>query len=733
MKRLRIAALFVCLPAGLLLAQPKIGGGACTSASLSGVYAVSITGRQVTSAGTFTNVIQTNGSASFDGLSKVVLTLTADTLSSVGTAQTWSGTYSIQANCAGTVTIASGGQATFSLVVYNQGAAFLVTGSDATYSYSGSGNNQPAACSTSLLSGSYAFTSTGFAFSGSAISAVGDATGVLQFDGKGNVTVDLFQSTNGTPNSEATASGTYSVSSNCLGTANLTDTKGNAFGMSLSLSGGNTTATTDLFVTLARASKEILAGSAHTVATETCSAASLTGAYALTMTGRAVSSSGTFAGGFQSDGTATFDGQGKVTLTGTSNTNLAAGKSFTYTGAYTVSSNCLGSVTITTASPATFALMVWNTGKQFNMTGSDATYVYSASGFNVRPAACGTATLSGLYVYDASGFTLSGTTQNGVADESGVFQFDGQGNMTAAYSVTSSGSPASSTATGTYTVGSNCLGSATLTDSSGKSNTATFSIQNVYGQGVDVIEASSQFVRSGGAHAAFVNPTQSIGNAGSYGVNATPAGSVFSLFGENLAVRPASATAVPLPTTLGSTSVTVNGELAPLFYADSGQINAQLPWDIPPGALATVIVKNGSSTSNAAALYVPATGTPGIIVYGSNRAVVVNQDGSVNSATAGAAVGDQVVAYFIGGGPVQAAGKLVTGAPAPDGLSPVTGNATVTVGTQPAAVKYIGLTPQSIGLYQVNFVVPQLAKGTYPLVINIAGQASNNPVITISN
>jgi uncharacterized protein (TIGR03437 family) len=82
---------------------------------------------------------------------------------------------------------------------------------------------------------------------------------------------------------------------------------------------------------------------------------------------------------------------------------------------------------------------------------------------------------------------------------------------------------------------------------------------------------------------------------------------------------------------------------------------------------------------------------------------------------------------------VQAAGTLVTGAPTPNGLSPITGNYTVTVGTVQATVDYIGLTPGSIGLYQVNFVIPPIAKGSYPMQINIAGEASNEPVITVGN
>ncbi len=208
---------------------------------------------------------------------------------------------------------------------------------------------------------------------------------------------------------------------------------------------------------------------------------------------------------------------------------------------------------------------------------------------------------------------------------------------------------------------------------------------------------------------------------------------MFVLFGANLATKASGALNTPLPTTLLNTTVTVNGELAPLFYVDTGQIDAQMPWDIPAGTAATVIVKNGTSTSNAAAVYLAATGTPGISVYSNNRAVVVNQDGSTNSPTATAAVGDQVVAYFTGGGPVNASGKLVSGSPDPSGLSPITGTSMVTVGGVAAAVKYIGLTPGSVGLYQVNFVVPQLAKGTYSVIVNIAGFASNNPVMTLSN
>jgi uncharacterized protein (TIGR03437 family) len=489
---------------------------------------------------------------------------------------------------------------------------------------------------------------------------------------------------------------------------------------------------------------------AQTISGGSCSASNLTGTYSLTLSGRAISATGSFAGSFQGIGLATFDGVSVVTFTGADNTNLVSGKAFTYKGTYTVPSNCYGTVTLTTGSTATFALAVWSSGTQYSMTGSDSTYVYSGSGTSNQPTSCATASISGEYSYDTSGFTLTGTVQSGSADEAGVLQFDGQGNVTSAtYTMTSGGAkPTALTATGTYTVASSCVASGTLTDSTGKSNALNMVITGNYGENFLLLEANTGFVRIGAAHAAFTNPSQSIGNVASYAVNATPPGSVFVLFGNGLTAtgKTASALQVPLTTTLLSTKVTVNTEPAPLFYVSSGQIDAQMPWDIPPGTVASVVVTNGAApsgaqTSNAAAVYVPATGTPGLSFYGNNRAVVVNVDGNVNAPTDAAAVGDEVTAYFTGGGPVNSATKLVSGAAAPGGLSPVTGSdPTVTVGGINANVVYMGLTPDGVGLYQVNFVVPTIAKGTYAVVITIAGQASNafggpnpNPVITISN
>jgi uncharacterized protein (TIGR03437 family) len=734
-----LATSLLALP---LVAQPQIGGGTCSSASLNGTYALSLTARQVNVSGTFLSVIQANGSATFDGLSSVTIAATEDTNQAVGTALNWSGTYSVEANCSAVVTISTGGSATLNVMIYNLGKDFVLAGNDATNSYSGNGVTQsstpPTGCSNSTLSGVYTFNATGFTLAANAVSGVTDGTGLLQFDGQGNLTANVSTTASGSSSSSTTAlTGTYTLGSNCTGSATLTDSGSHSFVMSFSVY-SITATNTNFYASLARSGNFIITGGGHTAyaqaAAETCTTSSLNGTYSLVLSGRGISGTGNFTGSYQGIGTATFDGQGNVTLAGTVNTNLAQGKVFSYAGTYTLASNCTGTLTapITlgqTNGTALFTLVVWSNGGQFDLAGSDSTYVYSASGNNSQPPACATPTLSGEYGFTASGFTEAGTTQNGSQDEAGVLQFDGQGNVTAIYTDTAGGtSPAAVNTTGTYTVGTGCTASATLANS----NTLNFVIGGLHGETLDLLAANSQFVRTGTAHSAFTNPSQAIGNVASYAYSATPAGSVFALFGVNLATRDLQATTVPLPGTLLTTSVTVNGEPAPLFYVSAGQIDAQMPWDIQGNSVASVIVTNGTA-SNAAAVYVPATGTPGISVYGNDRAVVVNADGNVNSGGDQASVGDEVVVYFTGGGPVSTSGTLKSGSPAPAGLSPVTGDNSITVGGVSATVKYMGLTPGSIGLYQANFIVPQLAKGAYPVVITIAGNASNNPVINVSN
>jgi len=229
--------LFFSVLAAPLLAQTQIGGGTCNSSSLNGTYSVSITGRQVSSTGTFTSVLLANGSATFDGQSTVTIALTEDSNQAVATSLNWSGTYSVQANCVAVANITTGGSATLNVMLYNQGKDFVMTGSDATYSYAGSGvlQPQPTACSAATLNGVYTFNAQGYGLTSTSVSGVANGAGLLQFDGQSNLTVNVTAVTSGAASSAVTLTGSYTISSNCLGSATLTDSNSHAFGMSFSI------------------------------------------------------------------------------------------------------------------------------------------------------------------------------------------------------------------------------------------------------------------------------------------------------------------------------------------------------------------------------------------------------------------------------------------------------------------------------------------------------------------
>ncbi len=465
-----------------------------------------------------------------------------------------------------------------------------------------------------------------------------------------------------------------------------------------------------------------------------CTLSSLSGTYYLTQTGRNVNASTALTASYQATGTAVFDGMGNVSFALTANTNNQAGLTQALAGTYTMANNCVGTLSITTGDSANYTLITWNQGQTFSITGQDTAYILTGSGGQLPPA-CITSLLSGSYLFNGNGFAETFGAITGVNSISGLLQFDGRGTISGNWTVTTAGSGTPDTVSGHYSIGSSCQGSATLTDTNGTSWTLTFTMTSTNGADFTVDGSSVLLQFSASAHSAFTNPGLAVANSAS-GVGAgTPAGSIFALYGEALAPSQASATKVPLPDMLASTGVTVNGESAPLFFVSQTQINAQMPWDIPPG-LASVVVTNPSGTSNTVAVTVPATAVPGVFPqYPGNQAVVANPDYSLNTPAAPAKVGDIVVAYFTGGGPVTPAGPLVTGAYSPNGVSPVpaSADAMVTVAGVQATVNYVGLTGSLVGVYQANFVVPKVSAGDRDLVITINGKASTVTTISISN
>ena len=154
-------------------------------------------------------------------------------------------------------------------------------------------------------------------------------------------------------------------------------------------------------------------------------------------------------------------------------------------------------------------------------------------------------------------------------------------------------------------------------------------------------------------------------------------------------------------------------------------VNAQLPYETPLGS--ATLTMNGSAPAS----FTVAATAPGILVYGTNRAVAVNQDYSLNAPEHPILVGGWVTVYMSGEGavsPAVASGAASPGNPAALPMLTVT----ATIGGQPAEVLFAGLAPGGVGLFQVNLRIPALASGDYPLIVTVGQAHSNAPLLAVS-
>jgi uncharacterized protein (TIGR03437 family) len=195
-------------------------------------------------------------------------------------------------------------------------------------------------------------------------------------------------------------------------------------------------------------------------------------------------------------------------------------------------------------------------------------------------------------------------------------------------------------------------------------------------------------------------------NAADYTSDVAPGGLV-SLFGDSLAPVTASSSSTPVPTTLGNVCVTSNGTNLPLLHVSPTQINAQLPYNAfgdvstivhTPGGISEIFVTqvdatapaifNVSSPSN--------TLTPAIFRLSDDKLVTLSTPLRPN---------DTAVIFMTGLG--QVTPLAIEGYAASDTvLATAIAQPTVLVGNTPVEVKFAGLAPGFVGLYQVNVFLP---------------------------
>jgi uncharacterized protein (TIGR03437 family) len=213
------------------------------------------------------------------------------------------------------------------------------------------------------------------------------------------------------------------------------------------------------------------------------------------------------------------------------------------------------------------------------------------------------------------------------------------------------------------------------------------------------------------------------------------AGSYAALFGSSMASSTASAQSVPLPTTLASVSVLMNGFAAPLFFVSPTQINLQVPWELSgTNQIEVVVTTNGVSATPINVVLSPLA--PGLLstnAQGTGQGVIIVA-GTDQIASPARPVNrtEAVSIYCVGLGLVSEA--PASGSPASlTALARAINTPTVEFGGVPGKVLFAGLAPGLIGIYQVNVQLPLNAPAgsSVPVVLKAGSIASNTVTIAV--
>jgi uncharacterized protein (TIGR03437 family) len=248
-------------------------------------------------------------------------------------------------------------------------------------------------------------------------------------------------------------------------------------------------------------------------------------------------------------------------------------------------------------------------------------------------------------------------------------------------------------------------------------------------------------------------------NAASYtgsvkGESLVVGGSIFTIFGENLATTEQKASSTPLPTKLAGTSVTVGEIAAPLFYVSPGQVNFQAPHAIGPvcrpspctagrvGERLPVVVTTAAGASDPVLAFVEEA-SPGIFTQGSGgcgqgtiQNVAADGSLSLNTPSNSASPGSFITIYGTGLGKTYFPPE--DGQPArvqPLTLLDLPGVSLGVVGYQWSPwvrPSWAGFAPGLVGVNQVNVLLPGDSFEGCAVPVQVLGGWAESPPVTIS-
>ena len=248
-------------------------------------------------------------------------------------------------------------------------------------------------------------------------------------------------------------------------------------------------------------------------------------------------------------------------------------------------------------------------------------------------------------------------------------------------------------------------------------------------------------VADGANRILYYAPKVNVANAANYiDGRALAPGTFASIFanGTNvLSSGTAASTTQPLPTVSADTQVIVNGKPSALSYVSPAQINLPLGLSLPTGGTVDLQVVRKSTGQVYGGAEIPlSSASPALFVLGGAQSGPVaarNQDNSLNTASNPAPRGTVIQLFGTGQGPVPGAppdGEASTG-PLETTVRPqvILGSPGVAVPAE--NIKYSGLAPGFVGLWQINVELPITAPSgaSIPITVYMNSIPSTNPSI----
>jgi uncharacterized protein (TIGR03437 family) len=231
--------------------------------------------------------------------------------------------------------------------------------------------------------------------------------------------------------------------------------------------------------------------------------------------------------------------------------------------------------------------------------------------------------------------------------------------------------------------------------------------------------------------------------AASYSGTALAPECLASAYGQGLATTTQSATSLPLPTSLGQTTVKVTDaagveRLAPLFFVSPGQINYVVPAGTSPGQATTTVTAGDGKVTVGKVLIEPVA--PGLfsanfdgrgvaaalvvrVVGGTQQTDLIfrwdeGQKKNVAVPIGLGSEGDQAILLLFGSGIRYRSGLA---------------NVKAVIGGENAEVLYAGPQPESVGLDQVNVRLQRslIGRGEVNVVLTVDGKTANTVTVMI--